>query len=290
MNKAYDKRYFDTWYRQRDLGGKAALARKVALAVALAEYHLGRPIRSVLDVGCGEGAWRAPLLALRPKLHYMGLDSSEYAIARHGARRNLHWLPSAPEIGGIDQSYDMVAANAVDLVVSQLNSNETGANSRSATTVNNALKMWRPQAREKGLRMRVEGARALPARVVGDPTRLNQVLNNLLSNAITFTPRGGRIEVRAMALEAAGELPSRLQLQVRDTGVGIAPEHHANVFEAFTQADASTARPYGGSGLGLAICQEITRSLGGEMALDNRQHHGQVVGLDATVRLPLAAT
>jgi SAM-dependent methyltransferase len=93
VSKTYDQRYFDTWYRQRDLGGRAALARKVALAVALAEYHLGRPIRSVLDVGCGEGAWRAPLLKLRPKLRYMGLDSSEYAIARHGARRNLHWLP-----------------------------------------------------------------------------------------------------------------------------------------------------------------------------------------------------
>jgi SAM-dependent methyltransferase len=93
MSKTYDRRYFDTWYRQRDLGGKAALARKVAMAVAVAEYHLGRPIRSVLDVGCGEGAWRAPLLALRPKLRYMGVDSSDYAIARHGARRNLHWLP-----------------------------------------------------------------------------------------------------------------------------------------------------------------------------------------------------
>ena len=107
MSKTYDQRYFDTWYRQRDLGGKAALARKVALAVALAEYHLGRPIRSVLDVGCGEGAWRAPLLALRPKLFYMGVDSSEYAIARHGVRRNLHWLPFGdlevlPPMGPVD--------------------------------------------------------------------------------------------------------------------------------------------------------------------------------------------
>ncbi|PZO10207.1 MAG: methyltransferase [Lysobacteraceae bacterium] len=93
MTKTYDRRYFDTWYRQRGLGGRAALTRKVALAVALAEVHLGRPIRTVLDVGCGEGAWRAPLLALRPKLHYMGVDSSDYAIARHGPRRNLHWLP-----------------------------------------------------------------------------------------------------------------------------------------------------------------------------------------------------
>ena len=107
MNKVYDRRYFDTWYRQRDLGGAAALGRKVALAVAQAEYHLGRPLKSVLDVGCGEGAWRSPLLKLWPKLQYMGLDSSDYAIARYGARRNLHWLPfgdlaALPPIPSVD--------------------------------------------------------------------------------------------------------------------------------------------------------------------------------------------
>lgn len=93
MKKVYDRDYFENWYRRRDLGGPAALARKVALAVATAEYHLGRPLRSVLDVGCGEGAWRAPLLKLRPTLNYMGLDSSEYAVDRYGASRNLHWMP-----------------------------------------------------------------------------------------------------------------------------------------------------------------------------------------------------
>ena len=90
MHKRYDQRYFDTWYRARGIGGAQRLARKVALAVATAEYHLERPLRTVLDIGCGEGAWRAPLLRLRPKAHYLGFDSSEYAIARHGARRNLH--------------------------------------------------------------------------------------------------------------------------------------------------------------------------------------------------------
>ena len=93
MSKVYDEKYFERWYRRRDLGGAAALSRKVALAVAVAEYHLGRPLKSVLDVGCGEGAWRAPLLKLRPKLRYLGLDSSDYAIERFGARRNLHWMP-----------------------------------------------------------------------------------------------------------------------------------------------------------------------------------------------------
>ena len=89
-HKTYDRAYFDRWYRQGQIGGPARLARKVALAVATAEYHLERPIRTVLDIGCGEGAWRAPLLKLRPKLHYLGFDSSEYAIQRYGARHNLH--------------------------------------------------------------------------------------------------------------------------------------------------------------------------------------------------------
>lgn len=89
MAKRYDRHYFDTWYRGGGIGGAQRLARKVALAVATAEYHLERPLRSVLDIGCGEGAWRAPLLRLRPRLRYLGFDASEYAVARFGARRNL---------------------------------------------------------------------------------------------------------------------------------------------------------------------------------------------------------
>lgn len=91
MDKRYDQAYFDRWYRRGDIGGARRLARKVTLAVAMAEYHLERPLRSVLDIGCGEGAWRAPLLKLRPKAQYLGFDSSRYAIGRHGARRNLHF-------------------------------------------------------------------------------------------------------------------------------------------------------------------------------------------------------
>lgn len=91
MEKTYDAGYFQRWYHSpgRRLTGPAALDRKVALAVATAEYHLGRPIRSVLDVGCGEGAWRAPLRRLRPGVYYLGLDSSDYAVARYGRARNL---------------------------------------------------------------------------------------------------------------------------------------------------------------------------------------------------------
>ena len=89
--KQYDRDYFDRWYRRGGIGDRARLARKVALAVAVAEYHLERPLRTVLDVGCGEGAWRAPLLRLRPKARYLGFDASAYAIERYGRARNLRF-------------------------------------------------------------------------------------------------------------------------------------------------------------------------------------------------------
>ncbi|QRN42306.1 methyltransferase [Xanthomonas oryzae pv. oryzae] len=103
--KQYDAAYFQRWYRHAGLADPARLRRKVALAVAQAEYYLERPIRSVLDIGCGEAAWRAPLLALRPRISYLGFDSSAYGVQRYGRSRQIHparfgdfaWLrPCAP--------------------------------------------------------------------------------------------------------------------------------------------------------------------------------------------------
>lgn len=112
--KQYDQAYFDTWYRQRGIGAGAALQRKIALAVAMAEFHLERPLRSVLDVGCGEGSWQLPLHKLRPKLRYLGVDSSEYAVARFGRRRNLHHLKfeDLPALGG-SEPFDLVVCTDV---------------------------------------------------------------------------------------------------------------------------------------------------------------------------------
>ena len=89
-SKQYDRAYFDRWYREGGIGDARRLARKVALAVAIAEHHLERPIRTVLDIGAGEAVWRAPLLKLRPGLRYLGFDSSEYAVRRYGRSRQLH--------------------------------------------------------------------------------------------------------------------------------------------------------------------------------------------------------
>lgn len=146
-----------------------------------------------------------------------------------------------------------------------------------------AIVPYAEQAGEQALDFRFELPPTLPQWVMGDAVRLRQVLNHLLSNALKFTPRGGRIEVRIQPIEPAGQAPKRLQLQVRDSGVGIAREHHATVFDAFTQADASTARPYGGSGLGLAICAQLARLMGGEIDLQSDPGEGSTF----TLTLPL---
>lgn len=103
MTKTYDKTYFDRWYRDRGTRviSAASTRRKAALAIATAEYFLRRNVRTVLDIGCGEGAWRSPLRSLRADLDYAGIDPSEYAVERFGRTRNLTRASIAelPELG-----------------------------------------------------------------------------------------------------------------------------------------------------------------------------------------------
>jgi SAM-dependent methyltransferase len=87
--KRYDRAYFDKWYRRVRVHSTGELQRKVAMAVAVCEYFLRRRIRNVLDVGCGEGAWFPHLRALRPRVSYLGLDPSDYAVERFGSTRNV---------------------------------------------------------------------------------------------------------------------------------------------------------------------------------------------------------
>lgn len=116
MPKQYDSRYFEKWYRhpRHAVASRAELDRKVAMVVGIAEYYLARPIRNVLDVGCGEAPWRAPLLALRPRLHYRGLDASEYAVRRYGARRNIG-LARFGQLGELrfDTRFDLIVCSDV---------------------------------------------------------------------------------------------------------------------------------------------------------------------------------
>jgi len=137
----------------------------------------------------------------------------------------------------------------------------------------------RPAAEAKEIRLL---ARLAPeaARATGDPNRLQQVVWNLLSNAVKFTPRQGEVEV------ALARTASQVEIRVRDSGIGIAPDFLDYVFDRFRQADSSTTRAHGGLGLGLAIVRHLVELHGGTVTAASSGAGG---GATFTVRLPIAA-
>jgi CheY-like chemotaxis protein/CHASE3 domain sensor protein len=128
-------------------------------------------------------------------------------------------------------------------------------------------------AREKGLELAFDIGQGAPSTIHTDPTRLQQILKNLLSNAIKFTERGGV----SLSIQRAAD--GRLAFEVKDTGIGIAPEQHQVIFEAFRQADGTTNRKYGGTGLGLSISRDLAGLLGGELGLVSAPGRGSTFTL-----------
>ena len=131
----------------------------------------------------------------------------------------------------------------------------------------------RLRAGQKGLQFDVEIDDEVPGLVTGDPVRLRQVLVNLVGNAVKFTERGG-ITV-AVRVEASTHQATTLLVSVRDSGIGIPDDKLAQVFEAFSQADASTTRKYGGTGLGLTISSRLVELMGGHMDVASTLGGGQ---------------
>ena len=120
---------------------------------------------------------------------------------------------------------------------------------------------------------------AVPQMLLGDPGRLRQVLTNLLGNAIKFSHRG-EVALRVNALTHAGD-HVRLRIDVADQGIGIPADKLDHIFEAFSQADASTTRQYGGTGLGLAISSQLVAAMGGRLGVESEVGRGSVFGFDA---------
>nr|WP_314488907.1 ATP-binding protein [uncultured Pseudomonas sp.] len=143
-----------------------------------------------------------------------------------------------------------------------------------------ALDMLAPKAQDKQIRLTSYITSDVPAKVMGDPGRLRQILLNLLGNAIKFT-HAGCVQLR---IWNAGQ--GVLGFHVRDTGIGIPDDKLAGIFDAFRQADASTTRQYGGTGLGLSISRRLAQVMGGELSVQSTPGQGSVF----TVQLPLPAS
>ncbi|MFN7966249.1 MAG: ATP-binding protein [Acidobacteriota bacterium] len=129
-------------------------------------------------------------------------------------------------------------------------------------------------AQRKGLSLEHAIPDNVPASVLGDVVRVRQVLTNLVSNAIKFTPRGWvQVSVTAVSITPTDCV---LRFEVRDSGVGIDPARHHRLFQLFSQAESSTSRRYGGSGLGLAISQRLVQLMGGEIGVNSRLGEGSM--------------
>lgn len=133
--------------------------------------------------------------------------------------------------------------------------------------VDNLVNSFAHSAQRKGLNIKTSLAPDVPSGVIGDPVRLRQVLANLVSNAVKFTPKG-EINIDVHVAEDLGK-DVKLRFSVRDTGIGIPKDKKATIFESFTQADSSTTRTYGGTGLGTTISKQLAELMGGEIGIES---------------------
>ncbi|MCB9537908.1 MAG: response regulator [Myxococcales bacterium] len=138
--------------------------------------------------------------------------------------------------------------------------------------VGRVLSLLQPRASEAGVELLVHLDPRVPARLLGDPGRIAQVVTNLVGNALKFT-RAGQVDVR-LTVEAQADGAALLRCAVVDTGPGIPEDVQASLFEPFVQADTSTTRLYGGTGLGLAICHELVEAMGGAIGVQSRVGEG----------------
>ncbi len=166
----------------------------------------------------------------------------------------------------IDEILDLskIEAGKMKVELREVNLNETKSNMTA---------LFAPLANEKKLQFVIAIEAGTPQKIITDPVRLEQILKNLLSNAIKFTARG------SVHLNISKSGNDNVQFSVKDTGIGIAIEKQALVFEAFQQADGSTRREYGGTGLGLSISRELAKLLGGEISLQSEPGAGSLFSL-----------
>ena len=148
-----------------------------------------------------------------------------------------------------------------------------------AKTFESVLAAQQAQASSKGLSVDLHLEPGLPGVIVGDPVRLGQIVTNLLGNAIKFT-REGEISITVGCREKASRSQVRLEVSVRDTGIGIPPDKLATIFDAFVQSDSSVTRRFGGTGLGLAISEKLARRMGGSLCVESALGKGSTFSFD----------
>ncbi|MET0936418.1 MAG: response regulator [Luteibacter sp.] len=195
-------------------------------------------------------------------------EQVKYAQAIHASNNDLLALINdILDLSKIEAGHVELAAEPVDL----------------ASALQRMRETFEPLCNEKGLALVLDLRPDAPSRITGDFQRLQQVLKNLMANAVKFT-EAGQVALRA---ESAG--PGRIRFVVSDTGVGIAADQTDVIFEAFRQADGSTSRRFGGTGLGLSISRDLARRMGGDITVASEAGRGSCFTLELPVELELEA-
>lgn len=305
-------------YLARQLGSPLASLSSLIRTLRQGNYHVrgSRPMRGEMaelqdDInelaGSLEGAYREQQKAIeklqvahrqaqsasQAKSDFLAMMSHELRTPMNGVLGMLQLLEETPQ-SNEQHEYTQAALEStghlLDVINDILDFSRIEAGRMDLDPVffellpllQNCVSTFRYVAESKGLYLRLENAELLAGRVVrSDPTRLRQVLNNLISNAVKFTQEGGVTVVVAMAQVRSDWLD--LKLAVQDTGIGIPRERQAELFKAFSQMDSSTSRRFGGTGLGLAIARRLSEMLGGALLVESEEGGGSTFTL--SVRL-----
>ncbi|MEJ2818084.1 ATP-binding protein [Caulobacter sp. CCG-8] len=270
-------------------GGWSSLTVLIAVALVLL-YTVSSATLNARRVSALEAAERAAMSASAAKSVFLATMSHELRTPMNGVLGMARALTAGPLDRQQARQVDMLIRSGEGLMtilndVLDVSKIEAGKLELEVLAfdlrdlVDEVAGLWAEAATAKDVRLTSVVDPLAPTWVSGDPTRLRQVLTNLISNALKFTASGA-VTLRVGPAGAAFQ-----EIQVVDTGIGMSAEQQARLFQAFSQADASITRRFGGTGLGLAICKQLTELMGG--AITVRSAPGQ--GSAFTLALPLPA-